>query len=373
MRRIKIFLSGPNDTEIEMKAVEAAIKDWNANHSDTYDTVFTTSDWKTQSSSQMGSHPQEIINEQVLKTCDYIFVIFKFRFGSKTNKFGSGTEHEFEWFKKNRTHNAISVYFSTQTPPATATQYPKVVAFKKRIEAFGEGLYGNFLNETELQKGIDKRLSYIAKQLKALKDDNEKINKKLGDTKLEHLVDAMIVFDIKKTEYLIEASGNNWDKILELVKPLRFFAIYHGEIAANPLLHVCTAIIYQSKFGLPPELSYCVEEIIMELLPIKGGLVGKHERPKLVLLDNELELFRDASRLGFELVYLGSRYLKSEDVVRHGCSVLWTILRYGILNKNQDLIKMSEEHFIDQIQHAEKRFSEMIKREYEDAKDLRYI
>lgn len=180
---IKIFLSGPNDVGSELKVVEETIKGWNDNHSDTYGILFTPSDWKTRASSQTGAHAQEIINEQVLSFCDYLFIVFKFRFGTKTNKYESGTVHEFEWFKENKTPGTTSLYFSSKSPPAPDEQSHKVLDFKKRIEATSDGLYKSFDSEMELQREIEIRLSYIARHQKTFQQDIVQFEELIKETR----------------------------------------------------------------------------------------------------------------------------------------------------------------------------------------------
>lgn len=166
MRIEKIFLSSPNDTEAEMNGLTECIDEWNTNHSDSYGIYFKKIDWRNRASSQMGAHPQEIINLQALSECDYLIIVFKFRFGTKTDKYLSGTEHEYEWFKENKRSAAISIYFSSEAPPELNPQYQLVVDFKQRIETGGTGLYETFDSVNSLQKKIEKRLSYIARNFK---------------------------------------------------------------------------------------------------------------------------------------------------------------------------------------------------------------
>lgn len=175
-REIRIFLSGPKDVETELKAVSECIDRWNDNHSDVYGVIFTKSDWKTRASSQTGSPAQEIINDQALSLCDYLFVVFKFRFGTKTNKYESGTVHEFEWFKHNKPSGTTSLYFSSRTPQTVDEQYQKVLDFKKRIETNGDGLHKLFDSTATLQREIDIRLSYIARSLKTGEQDGSEFD-----------------------------------------------------------------------------------------------------------------------------------------------------------------------------------------------------
>ncbi len=160
---INIFLSGPRDTESEMLAVGEAIDAWNAIHSETYQVIFTKSNYKIRASAETGKHAQEVINDQALSECDYLFVVFKSRFGTPTNKHGSGTEHEYEWFKENKPIGTTSLYFSSKRPRSVDSQYQKVLEFKKRVEVLEDGLYEKFNSKTDLQRAIEKRLSIIAR------------------------------------------------------------------------------------------------------------------------------------------------------------------------------------------------------------------
>ena len=142
-----------------------------------------TSDWKTRASAQTGAPAQEVINEQALSFCDYLFIVFKFRFGTPTNKYESGTVHEYEWFKENKPLGTTSLYFSSLTPPTVDDQYKKVLTFKKKIETTEDGLYKSFDTEAELQREIDVRLSYLARTKKISEKNIENFITLISETR----------------------------------------------------------------------------------------------------------------------------------------------------------------------------------------------
>jgi hypothetical protein len=184
IRQMKVFLAGPDDANDEKEAIEAFIHRWNDLYSDAFGVLISVSDWKKHSSSQMGGHAQEVIIEQALSECDFLFIIFKYRFGTPTTgKYKSGTEHEFDWFKQYKGADKISVYFSSNTPPIVEPEFPLVQAFRKNILTMGHGLTEDYDSTKSLTNAIEKRLTYIVKPIQANPKDTLEFENLITTTK----------------------------------------------------------------------------------------------------------------------------------------------------------------------------------------------
>ena len=127
-----VMIASPSDVEEERAIVRKVIHEWNAINSEQRNIVLLPIGWDTHASSEVGSHPQEIINKQVLAKSDLLVGIFWTRLGSKTPSYDSGTVEEIERHVKNG--KPAMLYFSEKPviPNLLDTeQYRKLESFKK--------------------------------------------------------------------------------------------------------------------------------------------------------------------------------------------------------------------------------------------------
>ena len=68
-----VMIASPGDVGAERAIVREVIAEWNAVHAKTRSTVLLPVGWETHSVPEMGAHPQEIINRQVLAQCVCLF------------------------------------------------------------------------------------------------------------------------------------------------------------------------------------------------------------------------------------------------------------------------------------------------------------
>ena len=107
--------------------------------------------WSTDSYSQSGDKPQELLNKQFVRDCDAAVVVFGTRFGTPTDKYGSGTEEEIEEMLLNK--KQVFMYFVDAPIEPSAVdmeQYSKVCDFKERYK--DRGLYFIVKSEEEFKK-----------------------------------------------------------------------------------------------------------------------------------------------------------------------------------------------------------------------------
>lgn len=91
-----LLISCPGDVDGEVKIIEKAIKKFNDTYSDVLAIRLTAKHWSNSSYNQSGGKAQELLNNQFIHDCDAAIAIFWTRFGSPTDRYGSGTEEEIE-------------------------------------------------------------------------------------------------------------------------------------------------------------------------------------------------------------------------------------------------------------------------------------
>lgn len=114
--------------------------------------------WSTDSYPESGDKPQELLNKQFVRDCDAAVVIFSTRFGTPTDKYGSGTEEEIE--EMIAANKQVFMYFldAPITPSSVdLEQYQKVKAFQEKYK--DRGLYGVVNDKNDFQRKFTNHLS----------------------------------------------------------------------------------------------------------------------------------------------------------------------------------------------------------------------
>lgn len=113
--------------------------------------------WSTDSYPQSGNKPQELLNEQIVRNCDAAMAIFWTRFGTPTDKYGSGTEEEIE--EMLAAGKQVFLYFldkEISLSDVDIEQYKKVLEFREKYK--DRGIYFVVKNEQELQQKLTNHL-----------------------------------------------------------------------------------------------------------------------------------------------------------------------------------------------------------------------
>lgn len=105
----------------------------------------------TDSYPQSGDKPQELLNKQFVRECDAAVAIFWTKFGTPTDRYGSGTEEEIEEMLSS--NKQVFMYFlDAPVNPSSVDmeQYKKVQAFKEKYK--DRGIYFIVRDEQELRQ-----------------------------------------------------------------------------------------------------------------------------------------------------------------------------------------------------------------------------
>lgn len=135
-----ILIASPGDVGAERGIVRDVVYEWNAIHSHQRSAVLLPIGWETHSSPEMGAHPQEIINQQIVDSCDLLIAIFWTKLGTPTRNHLSGTVEEIERIIS--AGKPAMLYFSSQ-PVALGSvdeeEYARLKTFRESCK--GRGLY----------------------------------------------------------------------------------------------------------------------------------------------------------------------------------------------------------------------------------------
>lgn len=104
---LRVFVSSPGDVQEERDIVDEVVREINRTEDLRKGLRLRIWDWRRDAVSQMGEHPQTVIDRQ-LPTYEIYIGIMGARFGTPTKGHGSGTEHEFR--------QALERYHSVGSP-----------------------------------------------------------------------------------------------------------------------------------------------------------------------------------------------------------------------------------------------------------------
>ena len=147
---LKVFISGTAETDAERGALASIVADLSEILEKTRSVTLRTVAWPDSIRPGVGSDPQDVINQQVGFDYDVYVGILGVRFGSPTNRAGSGTEEEFnvalERFQADTSSVRVLFYFkrSSEDPfRINIDQLQRVLQFRESLGARGV-LYRDF-------------------------------------------------------------------------------------------------------------------------------------------------------------------------------------------------------------------------------------
>lgn len=170
-----LLISCPGDVLKFVDVVKDCIDTFNHTIGRVNNAAIMAKHWSTDSYPQAGDSPQELLNKQFVRDCDAAIVIFWTKFGSPTDKYGSGTEEEIEEMLSS--DKQVFLYFveaSIDPSKLDMQQYQKVIDFKEKYK--DRGLYSIVKDENDLRKEITNHLTMHF--LPLLTGENKPVEKK---------------------------------------------------------------------------------------------------------------------------------------------------------------------------------------------------
>ena len=153
-----LLLSCPGDVLDLKETISACVKSFNASIGEANNIRIELKHWSTDSFSQSGDKPQNILNSQFVDDCDLCVALLGIRFGTPTDNYDSGTEEEIE--KMLEQDKQVFLYFVERNVDPSMMdldQYKKVQEFKKKYT--DKGVYTVVKSAEELRSNFQNALS----------------------------------------------------------------------------------------------------------------------------------------------------------------------------------------------------------------------
>ena len=172
--RYDLLISCPGDVQGEIDLIKECVEEFNEKFSDTLGVMVQVRHWGNSSYSQSGDKPQELLNEQFVKKCDAAVAVFWTRFGTPTDRYGSGTEEEIDIMLNSG--KQVFMYFAEKPISHSSLdvkQYEEIKEFKEKYK--DKGIYFTYSSEEEFSKLFFSHLTKYFLSKKQI-EENEKQN-----------------------------------------------------------------------------------------------------------------------------------------------------------------------------------------------------
>lgn len=186
--KYSIFVASPSDLQEERIAIEEITKELNLTYGIKQDIVIELLKWETNSAPGISEiHPQEIINKDIGNQYDIFIGLLWKKFGTPTEKAGSGTEEEFliafDRFINKKENIQVLFYFKDAVPKSlkeiNASELIKIENFKTELSE-KKALYWEFDTCENLKNFL--RIHIPKRITNLIENSDEKTKIKLVET-----------------------------------------------------------------------------------------------------------------------------------------------------------------------------------------------
>ncbi|ODS33582.1 MAG: hypothetical protein SCARUB_01316 [Candidatus Scalindua rubra] len=220
---LQVFVASPDDVAEERSVLEEIIRELNITWADTLGIRLDLVRWETHASPGFGDDAQDFINTQIPVSYDIFIGIMWTRFGTPTNRAGSGTVEEFSRAYDRHTEdpNSVEIMFYFKNALVSPTdldpdQLRDISDFRSRLGDLG-GLYFQFNSIDEFRNITRLHLSRsVQKRTKRLEANGEKE----PVTTQPEIVDADKAEPVEEEEGfldLIESANDSMSNVTEVL------------------------------------------------------------------------------------------------------------------------------------------------------------
>ena len=187
-----LLISCPGDIQDEIAIIESAVDQFNTQFSDALGISVRTKYWKKNPYAQSGGKPQALLNGQFVKDCDAAVAVFWTRFGTPTDRYGSGTEEEINIMLD--AGKQVFMYFSDKLLPPSkmdSSEYKRVQAFREKYRE--KGIYFSYASDDVFKSMFFAHLSqYFLSEKRAseIKEARRAVLKLVGIDARDHVRDT---------------------------------------------------------------------------------------------------------------------------------------------------------------------------------------
>lgn len=226
-RVVVVFVASPSDMEQEREKLEEVITELNRTWSKSLQLRLDLVRWETHGIPGIGADPQDVLNEELaIENADIFIGLMWGRYGTPTNRAGSGTEEEFQTaldlHHKDPSSNRIMFYFK-EAPLSfdqiDVTQLSRVERFKSSIGDDG-ALYWKFATLMEFEQHIRMHLSRQVQYFHKQQDTSVPTSEtQIRDGDSQYSADAESDDELGLLDYL-EIADSNFNSLVDIANEI---------------------------------------------------------------------------------------------------------------------------------------------------------
>ena len=227
-----VFVSSPSDLEDERNRLNEVIQEFNITWSQNFGIRLDLIRWETHGYPGIGKDPQDVLNQELPDDFDIFIGLMWGRFGTETERAGSGTEEEFLWTLKRyrKDPNSVKIMFYFKDAPISPSdidpdQLKRVNEFRTSLGSKGS-LFWEFKDLNQFEQLLRQHLSRQVQEFVRSQSQEDVVpstpsqNRSGGDTKEGETNDLGFLDYIDKAEEDFSALNEITSRIVEQVETL---------------------------------------------------------------------------------------------------------------------------------------------------------
>ena len=181
-----LLISCPGDAAKSVDVIKEVVEEFNQQFSDALGISIRWRYWKDSVYAESGGKPQDLLNKQIVDASDLAVAIFKNKFGSPTDKYGSGTEEEIE--RMLAEGRQVFLFFDespVKMSDVDRNEYDKIQLFKEKYK--DRGIFWTFSSEDEFRNIFR---AHVTRYFMTISNDNATEGK--SNLKIKSYIDGKI-------------------------------------------------------------------------------------------------------------------------------------------------------------------------------------
>lgn len=297
-----LLLSCPGDVMDLKDTIDACVKSFNASIGEANNIRIELKHWSTDSFSQSGDKPQNILNKQFIDECDLCVALLGTRFGTPTDNYDSGTEEEIE---KMLEHNKqVFLYFverNVDPSKIDIEQYKKVQEFKNKYT--DRGVYTVVKSIEELRTEFQNALSLYF--IKLVAPHTTQLHPALAP--------ELVISPTNTKETIIIPFHTNYQKIQLVKNKEKAIRTLIEKISAIKIIPSSEEFVFEADLTKDTEIkkSYTKQfQILMGTMPPKKVEINERQMDLLSVFCEQYGITLDS-----DFYYLGNLQMEVKSTV----------------------------------------------------------
>src|SRR5439155_1740113 len=146
--------------------------------------------------------------------------------------------------------------------------------------------------------------------------------------KLEH--QSGPAFEVRKIRFEMEATPE-WAALESYLQKLVPYAQEFDHVVKHEVLDAVMVVTGRTRQGMPLDVAQSVDNVLMEVMPVKGG--GLHHPAREEFSGEDQELLKRMEHTVYEMTWDACRYLRDINIVEVAARLYWVLIRFATLNR----------------------------------------